>query len=48
MESAFARYRTNRVIPPVGTGTSTTYQAPATPSAAAVTPSVTAPAAPVK
>jgi hypothetical protein len=48
MESAYARYRTNRVIPPVGTGTSTTYQAAATPSAAAVTPTVTAPAAPVK
>jgi hypothetical protein len=48
MESAYARYRTNRVIPPVGTGTSTTYQATATPSAAAVPQSVTAPAAPVK
>jgi len=28
MQSAVERYRTNKVIPPVGTGTSGTYQAP--------------------
>jgi hypothetical protein len=52
MESAFERYRTNRVIAPHGIGTSTTYQdsgsggqnngAPVGP------PVTTAPAAPVK
>ena len=29
MESAIERYRTNKVIPPVGVGTAATYQAPA-------------------
>jgi hypothetical protein len=29
MESAVERYRTNKVIPPVGIGTADTYQAPA-------------------
>jgi hypothetical protein len=28
MQSAVERYRTNRVIPPQGTGTSAAYQAP--------------------
>jgi hypothetical protein len=35
MQSAIERYRTNRVIPPVGSGTSTTYQAAQNPNAAA-------------
>jgi hypothetical protein len=49
MESAFERYRTNRVIPPVGTGTSATYQAPAAQNnTAPVGPTVNQPAAPVK
>jgi len=51
MESAFTRYRTNRVIPPVGNGTSSTYQAPSGQGAgnsAPVGPGVTQPAAPVK
>lgn len=51
MESAFARYRTNRVIPPHGVGTSSSYQdsgASAQNNAAQVGPSVTPPAAPVK
>ena len=51
MESAFERYRTNRVYPPSGTGTSATYQAPATNvqnNMSPVGPTVTQPAAPVK
>ena len=49
MQSAFERYRTNKVIPPNGTGTSTTYQAPsAQNNAAPVGPTVTQAAAPVK
>lgn len=50
METAIERYRTNKVIPPRGTGTSATYEA--TPAAqnnmAPVGPTVTQPAAPVK
>ena len=34
MQTAVERYRTNRVIPPVGTGTSTTYQAQSNPNRA--------------
>jgi hypothetical protein len=53
MESAFERYRTNKVIQPTGTGTSATYeQAPgpagAQNNSAPVGPTVTQPAAPVK
>jgi hypothetical protein len=51
MESAFARYRTNRVIPPHGVGTSSSYQDSGTnaqSNGAPVGPSVTQPAAPVK
>ena len=53
MESAFERYRTNKVIPPKGTGTSATYQpdpgAANTPNnMAPVGPTMTQPAAPVK
>lgn len=49
MQSAVERYRTNKVIPPVGTGTSSTYQAPAAQNnAAPVGPTVTQAAAPVK
>ncbi len=49
MQSAVERYRTNKVIPPVGTGTSGTYQAPAAANnAAPVGPTVTQAAAPVK
>ena len=51
MESAFERYRTNRVIPPHGTGTSTTYQGSGTNAqnnAAPAGSSVTQPAAPEK
>jgi hypothetical protein len=49
MQSAVERYRTNKVIPPVGTGTSASYQPPAAQNAAApVGPTVTQPAAPVK
>jgi hypothetical protein len=53
MESAVERYRTNKVIPPKGTGTSATYQpdpgaANAPNNTAPVGPSVTQPAAPVK
>jgi hypothetical protein len=48
MESAFESYRTNKVIPPVGTGTSTTYPAPAAQNnTAPVGPTVAVPA-PVK
>lgn len=49
MQSAYERYRTNKVIPPSGGGTSTTYQAPAAQNAAApVGQTVTQAAAPVK
>ena len=50
MESAFERYRTNKVTPPRGTGTSGTYEAaPAAPNnTTPVGPTVTQPAAPVK
>lgn len=50
MESAVERYRTNRVYPPSGTGTSATYQAPAIAqnNMSPVGPTVTQPAAPVK
>jgi hypothetical protein len=52
MESAFARYRTNRVTPPHGIGTSGAYQdaqgANSQNNNAPVGPSVTSPAAPVK
>ena len=50
IESAFERYRTNKVITPRGIGTSSTYQdaAPVGASPAPVGPSTTAPAAPVK
>jgi hypothetical protein len=50
MESAIERYRTNKVIPPRGTGTSSAYDsAPAAQNnVASVGPTVTQPAAPVK
>ena len=52
MQSAFERYRTNRVITPHGIGTSATYQdaqgASSQNNAAPVGPAVTQPAAPVK
>jgi hypothetical protein len=49
MQSAVERYRTNKVTPPVGTGTSGAYQAPAAANnAAPVGPTVTQAAAPVK
>jgi len=50
MESAIERYRTNKVIPPRGTGTSGTYEAApvAQNNMAPVGPTVTQPAAPVK
>jgi hypothetical protein len=53
MESAFERYRTNKVIPPRGTGTSGTYQqdpgaASAQNNTAPVGPTVTQSSAPVK
>jgi hypothetical protein len=51
IESAFERYRTNRVTAPRGIGTSSTYQdaaAAAPGSPGPVGPAVTAPAAPVK
>ena len=47
MQSAVERYRTNKVIPPVGTGTSTSYQAPAAAAPAAAAPTAP-PVAPVK
>ena len=49
MQTAFERYRTNKVIPPRGTGTSNTYEAApvAQNNVAPLGPSVT-PAAPVK
>lgn len=50
IESAFERYRSNRVTPPRGIGTSGAYQdsAPAGPAPGPVGPAVTAPAAAVK
>ena len=51
METAVERYRTNRVIPPRGIGTSGAYTDPgasAQNNATPVGPSVTQPAAPVK
>ena len=46
MESAVERYRTNRVYPPSGTGTSTTYQPSSTSNTTPVGPSVAQPVAP--
>jgi hypothetical protein len=52
IESAYTRYRTNRIIPPKGVGTSSSYQDPQSSNSAnnsgPVGPSVTQPAAPVK
>ena len=50
IESAFERYRSNRVIPPRGIGTSGAYHdsAPAASAPGPVGPAVTAPAAAVK
>jgi len=50
MATSVNRYRTGRVIPPRGTGTSGTYEPPpaAAPTPTPVGPSVTQPAAPVK
>jgi hypothetical protein len=50
IESAFERYRSNRVITPRGIGTSSTYQdaAPAASNPGPVGAATTAPAAPVK
>ena len=50
METAVERYRTNRVIPPRGIGTSTAYDSGGSGqgNAAPIGPSVTAPAAAVK
>ncbi len=50
METAVERYRTNRVIPPRGIGTSTAYDSGGSgqANAAPIGPSVTAPAAAVK
>jgi hypothetical protein len=50
MQTAIERYRTNKVIPPTGTGTSATYGAApvAQNNTAPVGPTVTQPAAPVK
>src|SRR4249919_3836797 len=50
IESAFERYRNNKVIAPRGMNTSSTYQdaAPAASSPGLVGPATTAPAAPVK
>ena len=52
METAIERYRTNKVIPPRGTGTSTSYQQDSNNNnqnnTAPVGPTVTQPAAPVK
>ena len=52
MQTAVERYRTGRVIPPRGVGTSSAYQdgqgAMSQNNGAPVGPSVTAPAAPVK
>lgn len=50
IESAFERYRNNKVTAPRGIGTSSTYQdaAPTAPGPGAVGPATTAAAAPVK
>jgi hypothetical protein len=49
MESAFERYRTNKVIQPQGIGTSTSYQGATQPNnASPVGPTAVQPAAPVK
>jgi hypothetical protein len=49
METAVERYRTGRVIPPQGNGTSGTYQAaPQNNNSTPLGPTVTQPAAPVK
>jgi hypothetical protein len=50
MEAAYTRYRTGKVIQPVGTGTGTTHQAPppAPTNTAPVGPTITQPAAAVK
>jgi S-formylglutathione hydrolase FrmB len=52
IESAYTRYRTNKVIPPRGVGTSSSYQDPqgsnSPNNSGPVGPSVTQPAAPVK
>jgi hypothetical protein len=49
MEAAVNRYRTDRVYPPSGIGTSGSYQPSAAPAnTTPVGPTVTAPAAPVK
>ena len=48
MQSAIERYRTNKGIPPHGTGTSTSYQQQGANAPAPVGPTVTQPAAPVK
>jgi len=49
METAVERYRTNRVYPPQGTGTSSSYQSgAASANAAPAGPTAAAPAAPVK
>ncbi|MBI3702487.1 MAG: hypothetical protein HY244_01230 [Rhizobiales bacterium] len=50
LETAIERYRTNKVIPPRGTGTSGTYEAApvAQNNTTPIGPSVTQPAAPVK
>ena len=46
MQSAVERYRTNQIIPPNGTGTSATYQAPPAPAnnSAPLGPTVNQPA----
>jgi hypothetical protein len=48
MQTAVERYRTGRVIPPTGTGTSGTYQSAPQNNTTPVGPTVTQPAAPVK
>jgi hypothetical protein len=48
IENAYERYRTGRVIPPSGTGTSTSYQSNSQPNAAPVGPTVTSAAASTK
>jgi hypothetical protein len=49
IENAYLRYRTGRVIPPVGTGTSSSYQQNSQPNnGTPVGPTVTQPAASVK
>lgn len=48
MQTAFERYRTGRVIPPHGTGTSSSYQPPAANNGAPLGPTVNQPNAPVK